>query len=321
MSVHLPASIKGKGKNVSITQEMDSNIGGYHIGTHGGYTSYKSCTHDGSKVVYTSGDKAIYGSSWQGLKEYSGNWNLIIDLASNIKPAVIANSFIKTGTSKLYKQTLDKYVKKFAPQEIPSDTLCLDWSDMGIPPVEYDFWVDLWAMMPAKTVIACMGGHGRTGTCMTALLIIDGLDYWTALETVRKEHCNKAVESMKQEEYLYGLYLEYLNRALDKATVENRLNDVSDLNEDIKYAIENTPTSKTTTATKQFGSSSSVGGDQFTVQPNEEDISEITINGQKYIKECVDSLCSIYSCTVKLHQRWILPASSLYLHVRTAAKQ
>lgn len=327
MGVHLPAAIKGKGKHMIIHGTGSNGNGGGGAGFHfgGSQSTYKPCGHDGSKLVYEKDGKAIYGSSWQGLKEYSGNWNLIIDLASNIKPPVSSafGGFIKAHTTKHFTKALDKYVKKFIPQVIPSDVLCLDWPDMGIPPIEYDFWVTLWDILPAKTVIACMGGHGRTGTCMTALLIVDGLDYWTALETVRKEHCHKAVESQKQEEYLFGVYQEYLNRELALATFENRDNDVADLKEDIKYAEENKPTSKTTTATKHYGNNGTnnawISGTSYKVQPNEQDLTSLVLNQVNYIKECLDQGCAMFRCNIASHQYWIEPKDSLYTNGRMGA--
>lgn len=319
MGVHLPGSIK-KGKPVIINGSggVNSSGGGFFYSTH------KSCSHDGSKVVYEKDGKQIYGSSWVGLKEYSGNWDLIIDLAGNVKPAILTNRFIKMGTTARFK-ALDEHVRKTTPLEIPSEVLSLDWNDMGIPPVEYDFWPALWDMMPAKTVIACMGGHGRTGTCMVALLIVNGVDYWTALETVRAEHCDKAVESLKQEEYLHGLYVTYLNERLGEMQAEGNDTDAADILEDIKYAEANKPTNVTITATKQSNTSlvSSGGshrwtsGESYPVLLGEFTLTQKMIAGSIHIQECTDLGCAELHCNIPIHQSWIQPKDSLYQHIRS----
>lgn len=86
--------------------------------------------------------------------------------------------------------------------------LRLHWTDMGIPPVQYDFWVELMDLLPeGLTKICCHGGHGRTGTALAALYLVAHPDVTAddAIDLVRKEHCSRAIETAGQEDYLRNL--------------------------------------------------------------------------------------------------------------------
>jgi len=78
--------------------------------------------------------------------------------------------------------------------------------DMGIPPVGFDFWLELWNLLPqGRTVCCCVGGHGRTGTAIAALILVGSrkkISAKSAIELVRAKHCSKAIESQTQEKYL-----------------------------------------------------------------------------------------------------------------------
>ena len=58
--------------------------------------------------------------------------------------------------------------------------------------------------------IACIGGHGRTGTFLAALMVREGWAPVEAIEYIRGGYCKKAIESKPQEE----LITEYHNLLL-----------------------------------------------------------------------------------------------------------
>lgn len=306
VGVHFPEALK-RGKKLlgaGNGTHSETNYGGQFF-QHSGY---KSCTHEGKEIVYEYNGKKIYASSWNGLKEYSGDWELIIDLAGNVRPSPGASPFIKKISSERFNSLLGHTIQA-ETRVIPSEVLALDWNDMGIPPVTYDFWVELWRMMPATTVVACMGGHGRTGTCIAALMIVSGLDYWTTLETVRKQHCDKAVESLKQEQYLHALYIEDLERQLIGLDVNSE--EAKDIIVDIEYAKDNVPSNTANTATKSYGLTVPKTK-RWKVLANEFDIQSKELAGVTYVKECVDVKCSTYKCDLIDHLGWIPKDESLY---------
>jgi hypothetical protein len=241
--IEFPSELK-KGKDKGWTGNTSWSGTGYTT------QSYKPCTHPGDKVVFEFDGKALFGSNSHSLNEYSGKWKLIIDLAGLV-PYPDQFGFVKAGST-------DKFgiLRQFTGTKppIPSDILRLNWQDMGIPNATLDFWLQLWDILPETTVMACQGGHGRTGSCLVALMIAAGLDYYTALETARTEHCSKAVETVGQEVYLHTLYTQRLIRQLSAAKDDPDVKpgDLVDLAADLKYAKDNPPDSKTSNAVKNY---------------------------------------------------------------------
>lgn len=113
---------------------------------------------------------------------------IIMDLAGKYKPVVVSNLPIPG---------------------IPT-VISVDWPDMGVPKLGLAEWT-LIAKAIARTnrplFIACMGGHGRTGTALAILgcllgAIPKGTD---PVDAVRKLYCDKAVETLGQCQYIAKL--------------------------------------------------------------------------------------------------------------------
>jgi hypothetical protein len=62
----------------------------------------------------------------------------------------------------------------------------------------------------ARVEIACTGGHGRTGTAIACLAILDGVPAATAVAFVREHYDQHAVETPSQRRYVAG----WPNRAM-----------------------------------------------------------------------------------------------------------
>lgn len=158
--------------------------------------TFKACDHRADKVIATlKGGKALYGA--QGAK-LADPWakidhlDLVLDLAGLVKP----RRFIVQGPRRF--QALNSWA-------FP-EVVNLHWPDMTAPKgVPLLFWQKLLAQLPHHTAIACIGGHGRTGTCLASLLVADGVDPERAISLVREKHCAKAIESVEQENYIKKL--------------------------------------------------------------------------------------------------------------------
>jgi len=62
-------------------------------------------------------------------------------------------------------------------------------------------WPDFW--LPSDRVeIACTGGHGRTGTALACLAVLDGLPGRQAVAYVRQQYAVQAVETPWQRRYV-----------------------------------------------------------------------------------------------------------------------
>ena len=86
--------------------------------------------------------------------------------------------------------------------------ITLPWPDGGTPPVKPSFWralLETCAREKAPLVIHCVGGHGRTGTALAAILLAYSIPYRDAVNFVREKHCVKAIETQSQLDYLEDL--------------------------------------------------------------------------------------------------------------------
>jgi hypothetical protein len=84
----------------------------------------------------------------------------------------------------------------------PVDQINFDMRD-GSAPWEFalEFWQELIRKYKGKRILVyCIGGHGRTGTVLGAFLAAAGCE--KVIDMVRKYHCEDAIETKTQEQYL-----------------------------------------------------------------------------------------------------------------------
>jgi hypothetical protein len=180
----------------------ESSFGGSFPGTG---TVSKHCTHNADPVLLLDGI-TVYASSRYGASkaERDVDWGIYL-----------ANSWM-----------YDADVTTTIGVEIPWTTeskhtypmVCLDWPDRGTPSTSITEMVSLcnWVLKAASEGLAidfgCVGGHGRTGTMLACLLIVQGLIPYYAVDRLwgedQKEggYCTNAVEARKQLDYLTQLY-------------------------------------------------------------------------------------------------------------------
>ena len=63
--------------------------------------------------------------------------------------------------------------------------------------------------------MGCFGAHGRTGTLLASILVYEGYTATDAINKVRKDYCDRAIENKKQED-LIQLYETALSKVGDK---------------------------------------------------------------------------------------------------------
>jgi hypothetical protein len=170
------------------------------VSFNNGWTSKPACDngaqgHDGTKPVATvSGGRTLYGAKGSNLTAKTmDHLDLIIDCAGVVSEA---GKFVKSAPAKYRRLN----------RGLMPDIIRLDWPDMSAPVhVGIRFWRSLLEMLPARTCACCVGGHGRTGTCLAALLIAGGMDGEAAIHWIRQHHCSRAIETAGQEAYLKAL--------------------------------------------------------------------------------------------------------------------
>jgi hypothetical protein len=92
------------------------------------------------------------------------------------------------------------------PPAVAWESRWLRWPDFRLPAVEAEVLPTLtgaWQCAATERVeIACAGGHGRTGTALACLAILDGVPSSEAVAFVRAHYGQHAVETLRQRRYV-----------------------------------------------------------------------------------------------------------------------
>jgi hypothetical protein len=92
------------------------------------------------------------------------------------------------------------------PPRVPWEQRWLRWPDFWLPANELDALNTLqeaWRRSESKRVeIACWGGHGRTGTALAIIAVMDGVPPGQAVSFVREHYNRRAVETPWQRWYV-----------------------------------------------------------------------------------------------------------------------
>lgn len=86
----------------------------------------------------------------------------------------------------------------------------LDWPDFGVPDDPAPVVATLRSLRARarageRVEIGCLGGHGRTGTALACLAVLCGQPTDDAVDWVRREYCDRAVETDAQEAFVRDL--------------------------------------------------------------------------------------------------------------------
>jgi protein-tyrosine phosphatase len=89
---------------------------------------------------------------------------------------------------------------------VPWEARWVRWPDFWLPSDRADAAEALrqaWARAEAERVeIACAGGHGRTGTALACLAVLDGLPGSQAIAYIREHYAARAVETPWQGRFV-----------------------------------------------------------------------------------------------------------------------
>jgi protein-tyrosine phosphatase len=92
------------------------------------------------------------------------------------------------------------------PPAVAWESRWLRWPDFRLPADEADVrpaLTEAWQRAGAGRVeIACAGGHGRTGTALACIAILDGVPNSQAVAFVREHYDRHAVETFRQRRYV-----------------------------------------------------------------------------------------------------------------------
>jgi hypothetical protein len=92
------------------------------------------------------------------------------------------------------------------PPVVDWESRWLRWPDFRLPAVEAEVLpalTEVWERAATERVeVACAGGHGRTGTALACLAILDGVPAAAAVAFVREHYDPHAVETPRQRRYV-----------------------------------------------------------------------------------------------------------------------
>jgi len=92
------------------------------------------------------------------------------------------------------------------PPPVTWESRWLRWPDFGLPsdrPATVEALREAWARAETERVeIACAGGHGRTGTALACLAVLDGVPNGDAVAYVREHYSPRAVETPWQRRFV-----------------------------------------------------------------------------------------------------------------------
>ena len=98
------------------------------------------------------------------------------------------------------------YLLGHEPPAVAWETCWLRWLDFGLPadPAAAEAALrEAWERAGAERVeIACHGGHGRTGTALACLAVLDGVPGREAVRYVRAHYAARAVETPGQRRFV-----------------------------------------------------------------------------------------------------------------------
>ncbi|HEY0805707.1 MAG TPA: protein-tyrosine phosphatase family protein [Pseudonocardiaceae bacterium] len=102
--------------------------------------------------------------------------------------------------------TFALYLLGAPPPAVPWESRWLHWPDFRLPADRAATSAALreaWQRATAERVeVACEGGHGRTGTALACLAVLDGVPPRDAVDYVRTHYAARAVETPWQRRYV-----------------------------------------------------------------------------------------------------------------------
>jgi protein-tyrosine phosphatase len=102
--------------------------------------------------------------------------------------------------------SLGVYLLGRRPPAVTWESRWIRWPDFRLPADDdamRQIMAEAWRRAAAERVeVACAGGHGRTGTALACLAILDGIPNRDAVAYVREHYDRHAVETSGQHRYV-----------------------------------------------------------------------------------------------------------------------
>ena len=158
----------------------------------------KPC-HKPGQFLFNIGKASIHAGEMASRLMKEPGWDLVINLTGSSQMSPTITGF--NGAQKIAKKFIQGSSTYTGYPE-----LVIEWPDGKVPDVTRKEWLRLiqdLRLFNGNVLVHCVGGHGRTGTCLTILGKLSGaLDIVDPIKWVRENYCTKTVETQCQIEYL-----------------------------------------------------------------------------------------------------------------------
>lgn len=163
-----------------------------------GANAWSTCSHDGVVKVMAIGSCVIYAGSRVEVQAFD-DWTLAIVCGDT--------SLLPKGRVFMSERAAAMLLDLGVPV-VPH--LRINWADSDTPGLSDHWWQKLVAALrkiDGMVSVNCMGGHGRTGTCLAILASLSGACKKTddPVAWVRKVYCEDAVETKSQIDYVEAI--------------------------------------------------------------------------------------------------------------------
>lgn len=200
-----PAAVAQPGNSTSMI----------HVPHRGNLSGW--CHHNpAEQPLFITQDLDIYIADCVGFRAHYKEYGYALDCGDILTEYQIHGSGSKllVGDQTLVKK-LGQYISGKAESFGPK-ILQIDWDDRRAPNLAPGFWPAIVSSMKGTALIACQGGHGRSGTGAVCMMMVMNPEYTPAdaIIHLRAIHCARAIESKEQHEYI-GKVGEFLGRKND----------------------------------------------------------------------------------------------------------
>ena len=198
--------------------------------TYTASTTYTSC-HDGNVFIFKKDGISIYGAG--NLKDSEPHKvDIVLDLDRNVKTASwkedLPSHFKSREMSNSKVVVLDLFIKDMhAPEHATAEFWRLFWEDLKGEAQKKD-------NKNLKVLVMCQGGHGRTGVVVASLIMASAYNKTDipknqhVVAWIREKYCDKAVESIKQTDYLSRVWgMRFVSASKSSFTKGNNTNGTS----------------------------------------------------------------------------------------------
>lgn len=168
------------------------------------YVAAPPCHKGNVKVMHVPGKGALYAGGWS--HDANPNGFAVIDLTGSKSPKdeTYEVEALNDEAAEAFAGTIELNQSHAKP--LP--WLSFAVKDFGVPDVAPETWPILAQEVRAlldqgiNVLVACNGGHGRTGTVVSILCYLMNPAIGDPVEYVRKVYCNDAVENATQHRYV-----------------------------------------------------------------------------------------------------------------------